>query len=98
MTAKMRRLFDPMLSSDTNEIGPICPRESTWIPPQNSNDVPPAWMTRTVSPYLSSKKRERAHALGLLQRGLGRLDRSVGEHGVVGQSEDRVELFGRRRP
>jgi hypothetical protein len=56
VTAKIRRLFDPMLSSDTSEMGPICPSESTWVPPQNSSDVSPAWMTRTVEPYLSPKK------------------------------------------
>ncbi len=37
-------------------ISPICPSASTWVPPQNSSDVSPARMTRTVEPYLSPKK------------------------------------------
>ncbi len=36
-------------------IGPICPSESTCVPPQNSSDVGPACTTRTDAPYLSPK-------------------------------------------
>ena len=44
-----------MEPSDTSVTGPICPSESTWVPPQNSSDVGPACTTRTDEPYLSPK-------------------------------------------
>ena len=56
VTAKIRRVFEPMEPSDSSVIVPICPSESTWVPPQNSSDVDPACTTRTDDPYLSPKK------------------------------------------
>ncbi len=45
-----------MEPSDCRVIMPICPSESTWVPPQNSSELPPARTTRTDEPYLSPKK------------------------------------------
>ena len=42
---------------------------------------------------LVAEERDGAHLLGLVARGLGRLDPHVGQHGVVGQREDLVELL-----
>ena len=56
VTAKSRRVFDPMELSDSLVIMPICPSESTWVPPQNSSELGPACTTRTDEPYLSPKK------------------------------------------
>ena len=49
-------MFEPMELSDNSVIVPICPSESTWVPPQNSSEVDPARTTRTEEPYLSPKK------------------------------------------
>ena len=56
VTAKSRRVFEPMEPSDSNVMVPICPSESTWVPPQNSSEAGPACTTRTDEPYLSPKK------------------------------------------
>ncbi len=56
VTAKIRRVLEPMEPSESSVMGPIWPSESTWVPPQNSSDVGPACTTRTDEPYLSPKK------------------------------------------
>ena len=48
-------MLEPIDPSDSSVMGPICPRESTWVPPQNSSEVGPACTTRTDAPYLSPK-------------------------------------------
>ncbi len=55
MSAKIRRVLAPVEPSESRVIGPIWPRESTWVPPQNSSDDGPACTTRTEEPYLSPK-------------------------------------------
>ena len=93
VTAKRRRVFEPMEPSESKVIGPIWPSESTWVPPQNSNDAGPACTTRTDVAVLVAEERDGAHVLGLLARRLGRLDADVGQDGFVGQREDLVELL-----
>ena len=56
MTAKSRRVLDPMDDSEMMVIGPIMPRAPTWVPPHSSMEWGPARTTRTRSPYLSPKK------------------------------------------
>ena len=55
VTAKMRRMLAPIEPSATTLIGPIMPRAWTWVPPHSSIERLPASITRTTSPYFSSK-------------------------------------------
>ena len=48
-------MLAPIELSETTLMGPIMPRASTWVPPQNSSEWGPARTTRTTSPYLSPK-------------------------------------------
>ena len=77
-------------------IGPIWPSESTWVPPQNSSEVGPARTTRTDVAVLVAEEGDGAHRSASSARRLGRLDLDVGQHGVVGQREDLVELLAGR--
>ena len=97
VTAKIRRLFEPMLSSDTNAMGPICPSESTWVPPQNSNDrLPGSGRPRARSRRTCRRRRRPLPCARPPQRGLGGRHRLVAQHGGIGQIEHGLELFGRR--
>ncbi len=66
------------------------------MPPQNSSEVGPDRTTRTERAVLVAEESDGAHLLGLLARRLGRLDRDVGQHGLVRPGEDLVELLGGR--
>ena len=49
-------MFEPIEPSESSVTVPICPSESTCVPPQNSSELGPACTTRTDEPYLSPKK------------------------------------------
>ena len=93
VTAKIRRVFEPMEPSDSSVMVPICPSESTWVPPQNSSEAGPACTTRTDEPYLSPKK-AMAPMLSASSREVSVVSTGdAGQHGLVGPGEDLVELL-----
>ena len=90
----MRRVLAPIDPSETIETGPIWPRASTWVPPQNSSECGPARTTRTTSPYLSPKKAKAPMASASLREASVVIDRVVGQHVGVGHRQDGLELLG----
>ena len=95
----MRRVFDPIDPSDTRADRPgsaPAPRHgcrATELQRRGSR-----LHHSDLGAVLVTEEGDGAHPLGFLQRGLGRVDRGVAEHGEVGQLEHPVQLLRRRLP
>ena len=97
VVAKMRRMLEPIDSSDTILIGPMSPSARTWVPPHSSIEDAPACSTRTRSPYFSPKNAIApscsASSFGVSVASTGSFARTS----RVGEVLDCVELVARHR-